>query len=1101
MANPVTKGDIYHLVVQCKQEKNFSVHYVAEQLRKKYPSIRDGGASDATLYNRSKAIFLKTSKLNSNRKYAARELFMKDVFVLPSKSSNEESRLTSAITVKEVALSKALVNTTAENRILKRKINDVEDDNTDLSTNLSALEVKYSTLLYTMDQVNDRILSLNGEGIHDELMKLRDDYDKNAALLDKTQSNLVAMKTRLNNNKARNWNKKLKRRDSTISNLKNIVDESKEEIVKVRKEANDDAVEVLSVRQSLSLKNDELHNAKLVIEKLKADKTKLRKKLNYYMNKTKNSSDDSSLTNNLHQRISELEKDNAEMQKLAEILESEEIETFCEGKYRDEVREVVMDMLSMNVSMNAVNNVISTVLQKLAGRNVGRLPSNALKSTLLVEAKHIAAVQVAEAMSSSSNHCLHQDGTSKFHKHYQGYQVTLSSGRTMTLGMQQLSGGTTSDIVDAFKDTIGDLADTIVSDNADKETITAQLITSLTSTMSDQGPTSATFNQQIDALKEKLLPKVTKNWDIISSANKEKLTKMFNFYCKAHILPNFASESDKVLKLLENIALDGYKPVYAMETSESGAARLVRTAVKAFHPRGCEESGVASHFLSFLSAKDEKLMLQPYKGNRFNILYYDAAAVYYHSSDISQFVAKWPNPNRLLSAVAEDLSVKVYIAELRALGIIDKVVTGPYWRITEKVEGILGMNKHLLQMKMMLERWSKDAAPVLDGELMFSEDDAEVHRDHLYEKLFAETSDAELDSMTIQALELIMHALLLILERQCDDQLPGGKYWNMKNEEQASVAAVPTTNVAGERDFAILDLLVRIKPAATTLCYETLIMWSNNKTREWLDNKDPIEKEKLMADARRTAPSYKEKYQRRMKVIQERKLEILKKKQAEKERTEQKQYTKKVQLTNQIDSVWASVDDHLNNMTEKEQRAAVVLQLNFHKTVLKSKGAKELFQQSFKRRQYTLAELINNLKEIIRGNPATECDDTQQHTSMRQADEIEVQFTIQKQKLDAKLHEMRRKRRIKKQLELLPSFEKDPNLLVNRRVFHKCVEEGSSDIEWFAARVLALVNINKDNPLKCEYCIKYDEEDDETTWHFPLLRDLKKGDLLLDEMF
>ena len=48
--------------------------------------------------------------------------------------------------------------------------------------------------------------------------------------------------------------------------------------------------------------------------------------------------------------------------------------------------------------MSKVNEVICTVLQKLAGKSISRLPSKAVHSRLLVEAKHLADVQLGRAM-------------------------------------------------------------------------------------------------------------------------------------------------------------------------------------------------------------------------------------------------------------------------------------------------------------------------------------------------------------------------------------------------------------------------------------------------------------------------------------------------------------------------------------------------------------------------------------------------------------------------------------------------------------------------------------------------------------------------------
>ena len=52
------------------------------------------------------------------------------------------------------------------------------------------------------------------------------------------------------------------------------------------------------------------------------------------------------------------------------LLEDDTISTFEDGKYADEVREVIMELLAMNVSMSKVNDVIWTVLKKLAGKSL-----------------------------------------------------------------------------------------------------------------------------------------------------------------------------------------------------------------------------------------------------------------------------------------------------------------------------------------------------------------------------------------------------------------------------------------------------------------------------------------------------------------------------------------------------------------------------------------------------------------------------------------------------------------------------------------------------------------------------------------------------------
>ncbi len=75
-----------------------------------------------------------------------------------------------------------------------------------------------------------------------------------------------------------------------------------------------------------------------------------------------------------------------------------------------------MELISMNVSLNKVNDVIKIVLNRLAKKDVDRLPSKALKSQMLIEARHLAVVQIGHG-----GNTIHGDGTTKYHRHYQHF--------------------------------------------------------------------------------------------------------------------------------------------------------------------------------------------------------------------------------------------------------------------------------------------------------------------------------------------------------------------------------------------------------------------------------------------------------------------------------------------------------------------------------------------------------------------------------------------------------------------------------------------------------------------------------------------------------
>ena len=53
---------------------------------------------------------------------------------------------------------------------------------------------------------------------------------------------------------------------------------------------------------------------------------------------------------------------------------------------------------------------------------------------------------------------------------------------------------------------------------------------------------------------------------------------------------------------------------------------------------------------------------------------------------------------------------------------------------------------------------------------------------------------------------VLFHAILIILERQCIDQLPGGKYWNTNDNIKSMVQNVLSTNKMFEGGSGMIDL-------------------------------------------------------------------------------------------------------------------------------------------------------------------------------------------------------------------------------------------------------------------------------------------------------
>ena len=73
------------------------------------------------------------------------------------------------------------------------------------------------------------------------------------------------------------------------------------------------------------------------------------------------------------------------MQLLSEVSEEPVIETFSEGKFSNDIREVIMSLFSCGVSQAKVKTIIETVMSKFSGKRLSHFPSAGWLSNLRSE--------------------------------------------------------------------------------------------------------------------------------------------------------------------------------------------------------------------------------------------------------------------------------------------------------------------------------------------------------------------------------------------------------------------------------------------------------------------------------------------------------------------------------------------------------------------------------------------------------------------------------------------------------------------------------------------------------------------------------------------
>lgn len=141
------------------------------------------------------------------------------------------------------------------------------------------------------------------------------------------------------------------------------------------------------------------------------------------------------------------------------------------------------------------------------------------------------------------------------------------------------------------------------------------------------------------------------------------------------------------------------------------------------------------------------------------------------------------------------------------------MVTGPLWRkLNESSASVLHMRSVYTRIKNKFDVWSDSSYTVLQGR-EFLEDCTCVHEDEVWNTLLE--SDEATDVATQELLQLLFKSFSKTTQRLLLDHLPGGEYNAVTDGSLITeTASVPVTNVSPERDFAVLDRLLREKPNA-----------------------------------------------------------------------------------------------------------------------------------------------------------------------------------------------------------------------------------------------------------------------------------------------
>ena len=186
------------------------------------------------------------------------------------------------------------------------------------------------------------------------------------------------------------------------------------------------------------------------------------------------------------------------------------------------------------------------------------------------------------------------------------------------------------------------------------------------------------------------------------------------------------------------------------------------------------------------------------------------------------------------------LSVKVPLAGARALGIIKCCITGPFQHAFDKTCENIYIVPYTVQTRAALQEYSVDAADLFEQPKSVLPGIPVATNQHTA-LLFEETVDAEIDALTIWAMQLILRNVLIKFEKYCKRYLPGREFENATEQDREDMRNCPLSNRAYESVMATLDHYIKRKPNATPGFLESMIMLKSSDLSE-LDERSHEEK-------------------------------------------------------------------------------------------------------------------------------------------------------------------------------------------------------------------------------------------------------------------
>ena len=182
-----------------------------------------------------------------------------------------------------------------------------------------------------------------------------------------------------------------------------------------------------------------------------------------------------------------------------------------------------------------------------------------------------------------------------------------------------------------------------------------RMLLNLINIMTDRHSVNDCVDELVEQWKIEIAKGTIDGFDEVDQNEQKIFTSINSLRCSLHFLLCFPDATEKGLLESDKI-VDNRSVVSNCRISKSGQSnttRTIRTVCKVFQKHGSEQAGAMAPFSIHL--RNSPVKLTSFCGNRFKVLFWNAACAIYHQDHFNSFFEIYGMSNNILRDVQEDL--------------------------------------------------------------------------------------------------------------------------------------------------------------------------------------------------------------------------------------------------------------------------------------------------------------------------------------------------------------------------------------------------------------------------------------------------------------